>query len=107
MTDYVPGADTAGPDGAYRYGNTRPLTVFLLALIAALAAIAVVYGAWAGLNDATQSQRLAEPPDLKGVVAHVSQSRELVHDLREDLGRKARETDISTGDSTPAARSAE
>lgn len=108
MTDSLHGADTSGSDGPYRYGNTRPLTVFLLALSAAVAAIALVYAAWVGLTDATESQRLAEPPDLKGVVARTgAEGRELIRDVREDLGQTRREEDSGIDDAIPGSGSAE
>ena len=76
-----------GDDGhdAYRYANTRPLAVFALALTAAVMAVAVVAAAWSGLAQATESERLADPPDLKSVVATTgAKGRELMQGVRDD-----------------------
>lgn len=75
-------------DGPYRYGNTRPFTVFALALTAAAMAVVVVGATWSGLVDATESERLSDPPDLKRVVETTgAKGREFVRDVRDDLQR--------------------
>ena len=77
-----------GDDGhdAYRYANTRPLAVFALALTAAVMAVALVGAAWSGLAKATESERLADPPDLKSVVETTgAKGRYLMKGVRDDL----------------------
>ena len=93
-----------GDDGhdAYRYANTRPLAVFALALTAAVMAVAVVAAAWSGLAQATESERLADPPDLKSVVETTgAKGRDLMQGVRDDL------RDDEDGRSKSAAPSAD
>ena len=90
-----PTARSDEADAAYRYDNTRPLTVFALALTAAVGAVLLVGAAWTGLDTATQDHDLASPPDLKGVVEKTGvETRRLVEDVKADLAdRSARPAD--------------
>ena len=56
------------PFEAYRYRTSRPVAVLALAMLASAGALGTTYGAYFVLRDATESQRLAEPPDLKRVI---------------------------------------
>lgn len=59
------------PGDAYRYRNSRPFGVFGLAGLASLGALGLVWAAWSTIDDARQDERLAEPPNLKGVVENI------------------------------------
>ncbi|MXO48737.1 hypothetical protein GRI69_10765 [Erythrobacter vulgaris] len=58
----------AKPHAPYEYSNSRPFSVFGLAAVASLGALSVVGGAWTVLEQATSSEGIAGPPDLKLVV---------------------------------------
>ena len=71
---------------AYRYANTRPFTVFVYAASAALAVLLVMWWAWQWLDTATREDRIADPPDLKGVVERIeTKGREIARDGRDKL----------------------
>lgn len=73
-------------DQPYRYAKTKPARVFLFALLAAVGAVSLVGAAWAYLEGATEKNRLAEPPDLKGVVESASKGgKQIVGSVRDDL----------------------
>ena len=61
----------AKPHAPYEYSNSRPFTVFGLAALASLGALSVVGGAWAVLEQATSSEGIGSPPDLKLVVSAI------------------------------------
>ena len=93
-------------EGSYRYGNTRPYTVFALALSAAIGAVALVGVAWSSLDTATERHDLATPPDLKGVVEKTGiKGRALIDDVRRDFSEsappEAEYTEIVSADETP------
>lgn len=70
----------------YRYANTNSLTVFLYAASAALVVLLVMWSAWRWLDTATREDRIAEPPDLKGVVERIETTgREIARDGRDKL----------------------
>lgn len=84
MHDESKSNETEGP---YRYGNTRPFTVFALALGAAIGAVAVVGAAWSSLDSATEKHQLATPPDLKSVVEKTgAKGRALIEGLWANIG---------------------
>ena len=88
-----PAPQQGSGDEAYRYGNTRPLAVFGLALAASLGAVALVGGMWSSLDIATEQDRIAPPPNLKEVMVSTrAEGRELIATVREDL-RTATEGD--------------
>lgn len=62
----------------------QPAKVFGLAAVAAAGALGLVWGAWTVLDRATESERVANPPDLKRVVDTIAESG------REIAGRDSR-----------------
>ena len=80
---------------AYDYGRTRSGSVFGPAAVAALVALLLMWGAWIALQDATESDRLAEPPDLKGVV-------EAIEDGGRDAVRAVKSEEALAAESEPA-----
>lgn len=98
--DKIPGNEQADSAiTAHDYANSRPLLVFSLAALAAIGAVGAVYGTWSALDTATQEDKIAEPPNLKNVVATIGEeSRDLAKDAKvrlskgqEDVERLARE----------------
>ncbi|MBX7482646.1 hypothetical protein [Qipengyuania qiaonensis] len=63
---------------AYHYGRTQAGGVFALAGLAAGGAVALVWGAWATLEDATHDNSIAQPPDLKAFVQQVEGKAEQI-----------------------------
>lgn len=65
-------ASNAGSDGAaHSYRNSRPLSVFALALAAAAGVLGLTWGAHAALASAAADERIVQPPDLKKVIDRV------------------------------------
>ncbi len=59
---------TADDAASYRFANTNPKLVFLLALFVAIATVACIYGAYVLLNMAIDADLIAEPLRLDGLV---------------------------------------
>ena len=76
--------------GAYRYRNTRPGSVFLLAATAALIALALVWTGWTAIGSATEAEKLAPPPDLKKTVARIEATAAAGRERIAEAARPAR-----------------
>lgn len=66
---------------AYRYANTKPLTVFALAAVAAVGALGMVWGAQSALANATDEAAIASPPDLKAFIGAIEDRGEAIINL--------------------------
>lgn len=62
-----------GDASAYRYANSRPFAVFGLAIVAAIGASSMVWGAWSVLDHAESAEEIASPPDLKLVMEAIGE----------------------------------
>ena len=68
-------------NNAYRYANTKPLTVFALAAVAAIGALGMAWGAQSALENATDDAAIASPPDLKAVISAIEDRGEAIINL--------------------------
>jgi hypothetical protein len=58
----------------YSYDNSRPFSVFALAVLATLGVLGMTWGAHAALSQAAVEQQIAPPPDLKKVVERLEET---------------------------------
>ncbi len=76
--------------GDYDYRRISSRSVFGLALLAAVGAVALLGGAWHTLETATEQEKIAEPPNLKQAV-------EKIEEKGKELTRRANQRGMKEG----------
>lgn len=60
--------EEAGGSETYQFSNVNPKQVFLLALVAGLTAVGIVFAGYVAVTSAVDEGYIADPPRLQGLV---------------------------------------